>query len=176
MRVDEEVVLLEEQLAAAHGDVERLQARLEEAEAKATSMETEASDARCQLVAASAAASERDAMSAALEARIADVEEQAGRDAVRYRDLLLASEPDLPAELVLGDTVEAIEQSLVQARQTVAQVRQHIEQQAQALRVPAGAPIRSRILPPFRRRRRSASACNRRDRRLVSALKSGGNT
>ena len=106
-------------------------------------METEASDARRQLEAAIAVASERDAMSAALEARIAEVEEQAGRDAARYRDLLLASEPDLPAELVFGDTVEAIEQSLVQARQTVAQVRQHIAQQAQALRVPAGAPSRS---------------------------------
>jgi hypothetical protein len=32
---------------------------------------------------------------------------------------------------------------LLQARHTVAQVRQHIEHQAQSLRVPTGAPVRS---------------------------------
>ena len=49
----------------------------------------------------------------------------------------------MPAELVSGDNVDAVDQSVLQARQTVAQVRQHIEQQAQALRVPTGAPVRS---------------------------------
>ena len=68
---------------------------------------------------------------------------QAQTDAERYRSLVLAHEPDLPAELVSGDSIESLEQSIVRARQTVAQVRQHIEEQARAQRVPAGAPVRA---------------------------------
>ena len=54
----------------------------------------------------------------------------------------MASEPDLPADLVSGETVSEVDEAAVRARQTVAQVRQHLETQAQALRVPAGAPAR----------------------------------
>ena len=60
----------------------------------------------------------------------------------RVRQSILEREPDLPQELVTGDTVAELDAAVAQARQTVAQVRQHLEQQAQALRVPAGAPVR----------------------------------
>ncbi len=56
---------------------------------------------------------------------------------------MLQREPELPADLIGGDSVAEVDASVARARQTVAQVRQHIEQQAQALRVPAGAPVRS---------------------------------
>ena len=55
---------------------------------------------------------------------------------------MLATQPDLPADLVEGDTVEEVDVAVARARQTVAQIRQHLEQQAQAQRVPAGAPAR----------------------------------
>ena len=42
----------------------------------------------------------------------------------------------------VGETVAELDAAVARARQTVAQVRQHLEQQAQALRVPAGAPVR----------------------------------
>jgi hypothetical protein len=150
MRVDEEVVLLEEQLAAAHSDIERLEARLAESEAKATSREADAAELRRQLSALEGSLAERDAAIATHTARLVETEalleqkrDASRSDAARYRDLILRHEPELPADLVAGDTIDAVELSLVQARQTVAQVRQHLEQQAQALRVPAGAPVRA---------------------------------
>lgn len=148
--MDEEVVLLEEQLAAASADIERLQSRLAEAEAKAVSREADAAELRRQLESAQREAREREGLMQAqsgeieaLRARLADAETQTQAAAGHYRELALAHEPDLPAELVAGESIAAVEASIVRARQTVAQVRQHLEQQAQAHRVPTGAPVRA---------------------------------
>jgi hypothetical protein len=74
---------------------------------------------------------------------VAAAEAQGREAAIRYREVALAREPDLPADLVSGESVPEVEASLERARQTVAQVRQHLDQQAQTLRVPTGAPARS---------------------------------
>jgi cell division septum initiation protein DivIVA len=147
--MDEEVVLLEEQLAAANADVERLQGRLGELESALAGWDAEAATLRTQLASAQDEASQAHAV---LTQRDADLEtlRQAldataaeGRNAAsRYRELLMASEPSLPADLVFGDSVSEIDDAAARARQTVAQVRQHLETRAQALRVPAGAPAR----------------------------------
>jgi hypothetical protein len=141
--VDEELVLLEEQLSAAHAEVRRLESRLSEAEARSGALEAGAADLQRRLDAALQDVVARDATIATQESAIIAAADQARNDAGRYRDAVLAREPGLPADLVRGDTVDAIESSLIAARQTVAQVRQHLEQQAQAIRVPAGAPVRA---------------------------------
>jgi outer membrane murein-binding lipoprotein Lpp len=147
--MDEEVVLLEEQLAAANADIERLQGRVSELEGSIAGREADANALRTQLTAArdeatqaQAALTQRDSdletLRQALDATVAD----ARAAAHRYRELLMVSEPELPAELVFGETVSEVDEAAVRARQTVAQVRQHLETQAQALRVPTGAPAR----------------------------------
>ena len=147
--MDEEVVLLEEQLAAANADVERLQGRVGELEAAIATRDADAASLRAQLTSAQAEASQAQAAAAqrdddletlrqALDATAAEARAAANR----YRELLMASEPDLPAELVTGDSVAELDEAAVRARHTVAQVRQHLEQQAQTLRIPAGAPAR----------------------------------
>jgi outer membrane murein-binding lipoprotein Lpp len=147
--MDEEVVLLEEQLAAANADIERLQGRVSELEGSIAGREADANGLRTQLTAArdeaaqaQAALTQRDSdletLRQALDATVAD----ARAAAHRYRELLMVSEPELPAELVFGETVSEVDEAAVRARQTVAQVRQHLETQAQALRVPTGAPAR----------------------------------
>lgn len=44
----------------------------------------------------------------------------------RYRDAALAAEPELPPELVRGETLEEIEGSLTEARSAVAQIRERL--------------------------------------------------
>lgn len=141
--MDEEVILLEEQLAAAHGDIERLQTRVGELEAQSAGRETELVELRRRVEAGEMQLTQRDQEIEALHADLEAADARARGDAARYRDAVLAQAPDLPADLVTGDSVAEIDEALVRARQTVAQVRQHLEQQAQALRVPAGAPVRS---------------------------------
>jgi septum formation inhibitor MinC len=147
---EEEVVLLEEQLAEAQADIERLQEALAEATARATTHEAEGAEMRRQLavarrdiaerqVAMSGHADERESLRAAVTA----AEERARLAAGRYRETLLALDPSVPAELLEGDTLETIDESLARARETVAQVRQQMEQAAAAQRVPAGSPART---------------------------------
>ena len=72
----------------------------------------------------------------ALRAQLADA-------ANRYRELLLAGSPEVPAELVTGATIEEVDASFAAARGVVDQVRRRIEEQAGAEHVPAGAPPRT---------------------------------
>ncbi len=147
--MDEEVVLLEEQLAAAHAEVERLQTQVADLAARETQHESELQKLRVEAEANRAAADAAQTQLASqteeagvLRESIASAEAQ-GREAVqRYREAALEREPHLPADLVVGDSVTELDASIERARQTVAQVRQHLDQQAQALRVPAGAPAR----------------------------------
>jgi chemotaxis protein MotB len=148
--VDEEVVLLEEQLASAHADVENLQSRLADAEALLGTREAALTDLRRQLDAARAELAQREETLASLQAEVdavrtgaAEALAQSRQAAQRYREAVLAREPELPGDLVSGETVAEIDEAVERARQTVARVRQHIEAQAQAQRIPVGAPARS---------------------------------
>lgn len=60
----------------------------------------------------------------------------------RYREVALAQAPDVPAELVSGETVEEVEASLKRARDIVTQVRERLVAREAEGRVPAGAPPR----------------------------------
>jgi chromosome segregation ATPase len=63
--------------------------------------------------------------------------------AAKYRDLLLATAPEVPEELVQGETPEEVEASFAAAREVVVKVRRQLEAQAEAERVPTGAPART---------------------------------
>jgi len=149
MWMDEEVVLLEEQLATAHADVERLQTQLADLAAKDSQRDAELQELRAQLQTGRSdaeAAQSQLALQAEetqrLQEAIANAEAQSREALGRYREVALQREPQLPADLVTGETVSELDAAIERARQTVAQVRQHLDQQAQSLRVPAGAPAR----------------------------------
>ncbi len=60
-----------------------------------------------------------------------------------YRALIVQANPDIPDELVTGDSIEAINQSLENARALISRVRQVLEEEAAKTRVPTGAPQRT---------------------------------
>jgi hypothetical protein len=140
--MDEEVVLLEEQLAAAHGDIERLQSLLAEAEARDATRIAEVSELRRVVAEREEALGAQTVEVEDLRAAIAESETQRREAVERVRRSVLEREPELPQELVTGENVAELDAAVANARQTVAQVRQHLEQRAQAQRVPAGAPAR----------------------------------
>lgn len=78
-----------------------------------------------------------------LDTQVASLKEQLATAAQKYRGLLLATAPEIPEELVTGDTPEEVEASFTAARDTVEKVRRQLEARAQAERVPAGAPPRT---------------------------------
>jgi chromosome segregation ATPase len=139
----EELAALHEQLADARAEVERLQHEAASATARAQTAIVEAatlrSDLQAEQEAAAAAASGADALRTQLE----EASQRERAAAERYRDLLVRTEPALPAELIAGDSIDAIDASVDAARTMVTRVRSHIESRAQSGRVPAGAPARS---------------------------------
>ena len=133
---DEELATVQEELAEARAELERLQVAAADREARAAHLESELAQARSD-----ADAREGELVSAREQAQALD--EQVRASAEQYRELALQHSPELPAELVAGGTVEEVEQSLQRARETVSKVRGHLESEAQAGRVPVGAPPRS---------------------------------
>jgi len=76
-------------------------------------------------------------------AEMAALKGQLAGAAAKYRALILASAPEVPEELVRGETPEEVEASFAAARDMVEKVRRQLEARAQAQRVPAGAPART---------------------------------
>jgi len=78
-----------------------------------------------------------------MEGEVAALKEQLAGAAAKYRSLILATAPEVPEELVRGETPEEVEASFAAAREMVEKVRRQLEAKAQAQRVPAGAPART---------------------------------
>jgi DNA repair exonuclease SbcCD ATPase subunit len=146
---EEELSELQERLAEAQAEVERLQTTAADREARAAHVEEQNAQLRRDLEEAHGALSTAEEQATAHQERVAGLEgelstarEQVGEASARYRQALLSASPEVPADMVTGESVEEVEASLAAARQTVAQIRQHLESQAQSGRVPAGAPPR----------------------------------
>ncbi len=60
-----------------------------------------------------------------------------------YRKLVVQANPAIPAEMITGNSIEAINESLQNARMLVERVRREIEAEAARTRIPAGAPQRT---------------------------------
>ena len=134
---------LQNELDSARSEIAHLHEQADDAEARAQTAVAEATRLQTELAAANDAASAFDADAASLRSMLEE-SEQRNRDAAsRYRELASRAEPTLPSDLIDGDTIEAIDASIARARELAASVRSHIEAQAQAARVPAGAPQRS---------------------------------
>jgi predicted RNase H-like nuclease (RuvC/YqgF family) len=60
-----------------------------------------------------------------------------------YKELVVEANPGVLAELITGETIEEVNESLKNARALMERVRQEIEAEAARTRVPAGAPQRT---------------------------------
>ncbi|MEX1254039.1 MAG: hypothetical protein WEE64_06840 [Dehalococcoidia bacterium] len=140
---DDELTALQEELAAARAEMERLQATAADSQARASHLDAQLSGLRGELEEGRSQAQAGEEAQALLREQSESLQTQVRGSAQRYRELALRQAPELPADLVAGDTVDEVEESLQRARETVARVRGHLEQQAQAGRVPVGAPPRS---------------------------------
>ena len=102
---------------------------------EAADADTASDDAQAELAELRSALEQRDLEIESLQSRLASA-------TARYREALLAAAPDVPEELVGGESPEEVETSLAGARQMVEKVRGRIEAQIVGERVPSGAPVR----------------------------------
>ena len=74
---------------------------------------------------------------------LAQVKNSLAQAVASYRALVVEANPDIPEELVTGDSMAAIDQSLASARVLVSRVKKGLEAEIAKTRVPAGAPQRT---------------------------------
>jgi oligoendopeptidase F len=146
---DEEIAALQDELTEAKTEVDRLQTMAADREAQAVHLEETLAQLQEQQSQLSASLNETQAHLATRDEEMAALREQAETlqasvkaAASKYRGALLASQPDVPPDLVSGETVEEVDQQLEAALRMITQLRGHLESQAQAVRVPTGAPAR----------------------------------
>ncbi|MFC1985386.1 hypothetical protein ACFLWC_00140 [Chloroflexota bacterium] len=60
-----------------------------------------------------------------------------------YKDMVVQANPEVIEELISGDTIESINESLSQAKALVSRVRQGLETEISLAKVPVGAPERT---------------------------------
>jgi len=77
-----------------------------------------------------------------VEARVQDLNRALTEAVASYRAMVVQANPQIE-ELVSGDTIEAIDQSVSQAKALVSKVRQGLEAEISLTRIPAGAPERT---------------------------------
>lgn len=142
MEHEAELASLQEALADARAEVQRLQAEAADRQARAATLEQEAVELRERLRRTEAELGARDAALAEAGRAAESLRSKLADAAAKYREVALAASPELPSDLVAGETIEDIDASIEAARRTVARVRDHLEAQVQAGRTPVGAPER----------------------------------
>jgi uncharacterized coiled-coil protein SlyX len=80
---------------------------------------------------------------AELETKLTELTDSRSQALASYRALVISSNPDLPEELIAGESVEEIDKSLAGARALIDRVRERLEMEIAGSRIPAGAPLRA---------------------------------
>jgi chromosome segregation ATPase len=146
---EEEIAALQDQLAEAQAELDRLQTIAADREARAAQLQEDLAAAQQERDRLSAEAAEaqtqlaaRDADLSGTRTEVESLQASLHTAAEKYRQAVLASQPEVPPDLVAGETVEQVDEQLQAALRVVDQMRSHLESQAQAVRVPTGAPPR----------------------------------
>jgi len=80
---------------------------------------------------------------AELEQKLTELNARLSQAGASYRALVIKSNPGVPAELITGDSIEAIDKSLEDAQNLINKVRKGLDAEIAGARVPAGAPQRT---------------------------------
>ncbi len=76
------------------------------------------------------------------EGKLSEINALLSQAVASYRELVVAAHPEIPPELITGDSVAEVDESLRSAEALVDKVKQGIEAETARTRVPAGSPPR----------------------------------
>lgn len=80
---------------------------------------------------------------AALQNQLNTVNVTLNRAIAGYRAMTIQANPEMPAELIAGDTIEKIDKAVADARELVGKVKEKLMNAETQFRAPAGAPPRT---------------------------------
>jgi septal ring factor EnvC (AmiA/AmiB activator) len=144
MMSDDETELseIQERLAEALAEVDRLQAAVADAEARAAAQREQANATQTQLAALEAELAQCAAERETLAAELRETRQTVAESLQHYREARLQASPEVPEELVSGESLEEIDRQFEAAQRIVSEMRGRLETEVQQARVPIGAPAR----------------------------------
>ena len=77
------------------------------------------------------------------ERKLAELGQALAQAVAAYKEMIVQTNPGVLAELITGDTVEEVNESLKNAQALVERIRQEMEAEVSRTRIPAGAPQRA---------------------------------
>ena len=77
------------------------------------------------------------------EGKLNEVKDSLSQAIASYKALIVESNPGVLAELITGDTVDEVNESLKNAQALIDRVKQEMEAEVSKIKVPAGAPQRA---------------------------------
>ncbi|UCH43491.1 MAG: hypothetical protein JSW16_02815 [Dehalococcoidales bacterium] len=81
------------------------------------------------------------------EERLAEISDSLSEAIAAYKGLVIQSNPEILEELVAGDSIKTVNESLSRAKALLSRVREGVEAQISLTRVPSGSP--GRATPDF---------------------------
>ena len=133
---EEEIKALQDELEVTRGELGGLRAEKEALAGELESRNTKITE--LEVVVA-----ERDEKLSTLDDSLSQLNDNLSQAVSSYKALVVKSNPGILEELVTGDTVETINQSLENANVLIGKVRQGLEEEVSRIRIPAGAPQRT---------------------------------
>jgi len=128
----------EEELGQTRTRIAELEGLLAQKDSRISELEQLVADRDDQIAALKQSVAE-------LEQKLTDFNNALTQAISSYRALVVKTNPAVPDELIAGDTIEEIDKSLANAQTVIDRVRQELEAEIAAAKVPAGAPQRTPV-------------------------------
>ena len=132
------------------GELDKLKSRLSELEELLTQKEEELASKESRISELETALASKESETSELKQSLVEFNHTIGElktslsEATQnYKAQVLAANPDVPEELISGESIEEVNTSLASARELVLKVRKGIEAEISNTRFPAGAPERT---------------------------------
>jgi len=122
--------------------LETIKAQLEEEQKAKTTLEEAMAEKDTRLAELETALSEAKQGSEASTAELATVKEARDEAVSRYLGMAKVSNPQVPGDMISGETIADIDASVEKGKGLVSAVKKTLESEAAAAKVPAGAPTR----------------------------------
>ena len=123
-------------------ELETIKAQLQEADEARSALEQAMAEKDARLADLNAALSEAKSQSEASAADLASVKEARDQAVTKYLGMAKASNPQVPEDMISGETIEEIDASVEKGKGLVSAVKKTLESETAAAKVPAGAPTR----------------------------------
>jgi len=126
-------------------ELETVKAQLEEEQKAKTTLEEAMAQKDARLAELEAALSEAKQGSEASATELASVKEARDQAVTKYLGMAKASNPQVPGDMITGETIAEIDSSVEKSKGLVSAVKKTLESETAAAKVPAGAPTRGAI-------------------------------